>query len=146
MNTNINTNISENTEWKKELFTNPDIKDTNIICSFKLSHKTHGANKVMIASAYFFNRKLILGERNLMIISKLNDYYSIYNNTVIIIVRNDVGKDNFHIGDYKWGTSKFRTVVHIVRYKTFFDRIYEKNNSLDSDKDMQRIVIFQDYS
>jgi hypothetical protein len=146
MNTNINTNISENIEWKKELFTNPDITNTNIICSFKLSHKTHGANKVIITSTYFFNRKLILGERNLMIISKLNEYYNMYNNIIIIIVRNDVGKDNFNIVNYSWGESKFKTVVHIVRYKTFFDRIYEQNNSMDSEKDIQKIVIFQDYS
>jgi hypothetical protein len=81
----------------------------------------------MIASTYFLNRKLILGERNIIIISKLIEYYNIHNTIVIIIVRNDVGKDNFHIVDYKWERSKFRTVVHIVRYNTFFDRIYEKN-------------------
>lgn len=59
-----------------------------------------------------------MGESKLMIISKLMDYYSIYNNTVNIIVINDVGKYNFHIGDYKWVTSNIRTVVQIVRDKT----------------------------
>nr|YP_009739443.1 hypothetical protein [Tricholoma saponaceum]QIC20287.1 hypothetical protein [Tricholoma saponaceum] len=146
MNTNIKTNISENIEWKKELFTNPDITNKNIICNFKLSKKIHGGNKVVIASTYFLNRKLILGERNLMIISKLNDFYNIYNNCVIIIVRNDIAKDNFNIVDYSWGRTNFRIVVHLVRYKTFFDRVYEKNHSLDSDKDVHKVIIFQDYT
>lgn len=147
---NINTKVQldkqEDIDWKKELFTNPDIKDTNIICIFKLSRKTHGENKLMIASTCFLNRRLILGERNLIILAKLIQYYDINYTTVIVIVRNDVGKDSFYIGDYKWQGSKFRIIVHIVRYKTFFDRLFKKNDTLDSEKEIIKIIIFQDYS
>lgn len=94
----------DSTQSWKDLFTNPDVKNTNIICNFKAVNANNTKikdNKLQyIVSAYFFNRNLILGEKQCLILSYLIRLFDLQHDINLLIVRKDIGESKLNFNSY----------------------------------------------